>query len=459
MFARLRRPPPPPIHAIPPAPALNEEHQAAAILAAFEGKPPPEQVRLSPLMEQTLAGIRLAGHRHARKELENAVDHSMHASEAMAAAAMIHGEVRETAQRSAAIVSTLGSMSNAIDKLDALGRETVAVMTGAGKAMDQCTAATSTSVRACQQIGDSFRNMGGAVDELSAAAQEIGEFVTTINAIAGQTNLLALNATIEAARAGEAGKGFAVVAGEVKTLAAQTQRATDDIRARIERLTGQVVQVVAGITNSQTQVEQAMASTREVEAAIDSIRTMLEDNVCNMSSLSGVLHGEAESAARVTTAATEIERHARTASGHADAVLGAVGASEKVINTQFEELDRRSIPGYVLFRAKSDHLLWKKRLAEVMAGRQSLSPDELADHRQCRLGKWYSSVQDPAIRNHPAFAALLAPHEAVHVNGREVARLCGAGDAEGARAAFARMETASKGVLDALQSLINAQRE
>ncbi len=71
------------------------------------------------------------------------------------------------------------------------------------------------------------------VGGMAAAADRVGDVVRLITDIAGRTNLLALNATIEAARAGEAGKGFAVVAGEVKALATQTAKATDEIAAQI----------------------------------------------------------------------------------------------------------------------------------------------------------------------------------------------------------------------------------
>jgi methyl-accepting chemotaxis protein len=74
------------------------------------------------------------------------------------------------------------------------------------------------------------------VEKLGDSSREIGEVIKVITSIAQQTNLLALNATIEAARAGEAGKGFAVVANEVKELARETARATDDISRKIEAI-------------------------------------------------------------------------------------------------------------------------------------------------------------------------------------------------------------------------------
>ena len=90
------------------------------------------------------------------------------------------------------------------------------------------------------------RTTSATIDRLGASSKQIGDVVKVITQIAEQTNLLALNATIEAARAGEAGKGFAVVAGEVKDLAQETAKATEDIARQVEAIQAETAEAVDG---------------------------------------------------------------------------------------------------------------------------------------------------------------------------------------------------------------------
>ena len=109
------------------------------------------------------------------------------------------------------------------------------------------------------QAASSTKQTNDKVSNLHSAAQKIGEVISIIQEIAEQTNLLALNATIEAARAGEAGKGFAVVASEVKNLASQTSKATEEIAAHVESIqesTGDTVAAISEIADQMVTVDE-----------------------------------------------------------------------------------------------------------------------------------------------------------------------------------------------------------
>ena len=126
-----------------------------------------------------------------------------------------------------------------------------------------------TSLRVANQAVDGARHTSGTVAALSEGAQKVGDVVSLIADIAAQTNLLALNATIEAARAGEAGKGFAVVANEVKVLATQTARATEDISAQIADMQAATKETVDSIQGISATITEMNGISTDISAAVE----------------------------------------------------------------------------------------------------------------------------------------------------------------------------------------------
>jgi methyl-accepting chemotaxis protein len=169
------------------------------------------------------------------------------------------------------------------------------------------------------------------VARLSGSAQKIGEVVGLINSIASQTNLLALNATIEAARAGESGRGFAVVAAEVKSLAGQTAKATDEIRTQvaaiqdeigttveaIQRISRIVLEVNEISTSIASAVEQQTAATQEISRNVQQAANGTEEVSSNVS-------GMTEAIDHTDGAAREMLEAANALAGQAEAMHGEV---------------------------------------------------------------------------------------------------------------------------------------
>jgi methyl-accepting chemotaxis protein len=190
--------------------------------------------------------------------------------------------------------------------------------------------------RAAQEATDRVSQTDEKVLQLAQAAEQIGAVVGLISSIAGQTNLLALNATIEAARAGEAGKGFAVVASEVKTLAAQTAKATDEIRAQVDAIraaTSDAVAMVSGVRVAVDQMEQVVSA---IAAAVEEQSAATKEIAASAQAVSGSTHAAAQAMEEVCAVVEASSTTSRNVSSEA----GEITSTSARLRAEMEQFLR-----------------------------------------------------------------------------------------------------------------------
>lgn len=268
----------------------------------------------------------------------------------------------------------------------------------AGSLFAQATMSLASLSQSLGEIRNDSIASQKRIESVNKVTKEIGGFVGLIKGIADQTNLLALNAAIEAARAGEQGRGFAVVADEVRDLANRTGESTS-----------QISELMADIS------EQADKATDGIRATTVKAESMTTNTELLLQTVNEVLN---------------------------------ISDSMKVV------ISRASYSTFIT-TVMMDHIVWKNDVYKRLIADGINATDDITDHHQCRLGRWYFEGNGKKLfSNLPSFQPLDKPHEQVHKNGLDALNLYAAGDRHGAIEALQRMESASIEVQSLLEEMI-----
>ncbi|MFJ5563524.1 methyl-accepting chemotaxis protein [Lysinibacillus xylanilyticus] len=306
---------------------------------------------------------------------------------------------------------------------------------------------------------ETFTSIVESFSELQKRVKDIENVVTLINQIADQTNLLALNASIEAARAGEHGKGFAVVAQEVRKLAEGTVSALSEVTTNVHHLKSYSNEVSNSITETTEIIKDATVEAKESLPLLNAIVSAIEGINLDVTNTAAISQEQAAAIDEVSARMIEIsslQDDIREYSHNTSSDIHALGKEIDRFRNDIISNNNVQLSSIALLQlSKADHILWKWRIYNMFLGLENVEPSDVSSHRDCRLGKWYTSARTVERFGHlHEYSELDAHHLRVHESAKLAAEAYKVGNIQQAEAHLKEVDQASKQVLYFINNLI-----
>jgi methyl-accepting chemotaxis protein len=384
--------------------------------------------------------------------LAAAVDASVNLSDVLCLMAWSSGNARKLTGETVAATSSVADIAKTIDDIADLGgvaerRSAEArrlVVTGAGR--------TRSAGTAMAGIADAFGNLEGRLAELRTATDSIGGFAQAIGSVSRQTKLLALNATIEAARAGEAGRGFAVVAAEVKALSEEASTTTNLIREQLETLAGVMTGMLGAMSSGAAKVREGRETVDAVVGDMDGIEACVGDTADGVGRIASMLGDRRHALRDLAERLGEIARLAGQNETDSRSAAEIVGRTDGIVTSLIDDSSTAGGEAAATQRLRADHMIWKRALAEVLAGVRSAASLGAAARNE-PLGAHFARIADPAVRASNEYRQSAESAARLAQLANVIVEKTAKGDIGGAIDAYMEMETLSSDVMELLKTL------
>ncbi|MHB1661537.1 MAG: methyl-accepting chemotaxis protein [bacterium] len=375
-------------------------------------------------------------------------------------AGVFESEIDNSAQKVASLAAATEEMSATAKEIAKNAVMAVDEAAGTAEKTKEGTVALDELILRMKQVEEAVYVMGKSINQFVTRTQTITGLTDKVKEIAAQTNLLSLNAAIEAARAGEHGRGFAVVADEVRNLAEKSAQAakeieqvTSDIGNQSKDVESKVAEGLADLKNSQESLSIVSNAINVAETAAAKTKEQVTQIAASAEEQSQVAAEMAANLSNLTENMEELQSLFNEMGGSFDKVINDISKSVTIFSEwKFDCM--------LLNIVKSDHLLWVTRALETLSKKEtSLKSTELADHHQCRLGKWYDTVGKEKYGNYKEFIELGNIHPKVHETGRALVDAVNAKRLDESNVLASKLVEYKNQVLRSLDDLIKKIRE